>query len=480
LGAWGFAAALGAKKELQGGIMAALANVLETIDANRDYALDRLFRLIEIPSVSTDPAYAGECIKAANWLAGELKSIGFEASVRETSGHPMVVGHAKAARPDVPHLLFYGHYDVQPPDPIDLWETPPFEPRIVEAPSGKQITGRGVADDKGQLMTFVEACRAFQETGGLPCHISFLVEGEEETGSPSLPAFLVKTKDELKADMALVCDTGMWDRETPAITTMLRGLVLEEVVIHGADRDLHSGMFGGASVNPIHVLARLIDALHDDKGRITLPGFYDGVSELPEDVARQWRDLPFDEASFLGQVGLSVPIGEDGRSVLEMIWSRPTCDVNGIIGGYTGNGSKTVVASKASAKFSFRLVGSQDPRKIAQAFRAFVKERLPADCRAEFTSHGASSALQLPFNSEALSRASRALQAEWGKEPVLAGCGGSIPIISNFKRDLGMDTLMIGFGLQDDRIHSPNEKYELSSFHKGARSWARVLHALAL
>jgi acetylornithine deacetylase/succinyl-diaminopimelate desuccinylase-like protein len=204
------------------------------------------------------------------------------------------------------------------------------------------------------------------------------------------------------------------------------------------------------------------------------------VSELPDDVARQWHDLPFDEVSFLGQIGLSVPSGEQGRSVLEMIWSRPTCDVNGITGGYTGKGSKTVLPAQASAKFSFRLVGSQDPRKIAQSFRAFVKERLPADCRAEFASHGASSALQLPFSSEALSRASRALQAEWGKEPVLAGCGGSIPIIGNFKRDLGMDTLMIGFGLDDDRIHSPNEKYELSSFHKGARSWARVLHALAL
>jgi acetylornithine deacetylase/succinyl-diaminopimelate desuccinylase-like protein len=460
--------------------MATLADVLEKIDANFDSALERLFRLIEIPSVSTDPAYAGECAKAASFLAGELKSIGFEASVRESSGHPLVVGHARADRPDVPHLLFYGHYDVQPPDPLELWETPPFEPRIVETPSGRQIRGRGATDDKGQLMTFVEACRAFQETGRLPCHITFLIEGEEETGSPSLPAFLENTKDELKADMALVCDTGMWDRETPAITTMLRGLVLEEVVIHAANRDLHSGVFGGAAVNPIHVLARIIADLRDGKGRITVPGFYDGVSELPDDVARQWHDLPFDEVSFLGQIGLSVPSGEQGRSVLEMIWSRPTCDVNGITGGYTGKGSKTVLPAQASAKFSFRLVGSQDPRKIAQSFRAFVKERLPADCRAEFASHGASSALQLPFSSEALSRASRALQAEWGKEPVLAGCGGSIPIIGNFKRDLGMDTLMIGFGLEDDRIHSPNEKYELSSFHKGARSWARVLHALAL
>ena len=460
--------------------MAALAEVLEKIDANLELALERLFRLIEIPSVSTDPAYAGDCARAAEWLAAELRSIGFEASVRETSGHPMVVGNAQAARPDVPHLLLYGHYDVQPPDPLDLWESPPFEPRIVEAATGKRIVGRGVADDKGQLMTFLEACRAFHETGGLPCHITFLIEGEEETGSPSLPAFLDKAKDELIADMALVCDSLMWDRETPAVTTMLRGLVLEEVVIHAADRDLHSGMFGSAAVNPIHVLARVIADLRDGKGHITLPGFYNGVAELPDDTAEQWRKLPFDESAFLGQVGLSVPAGEQGRSVLEMIWSRPTCDVNGIVGGYTGKGSKTVLPAQASAKFSFRLVGAQDPRKITQSFRAFVKERLPADCRAEFVSHGASSAMQLPFSSEALSRASRALQAEWGKEPVLAGCGGSIPIVGAFKRDLGMDSLMIGFGLEDDRIHSPNEKYELSSFQKGARSWARVLNALAL
>jgi acetylornithine deacetylase/succinyl-diaminopimelate desuccinylase-like protein len=329
-------------------------------------------------------------------------------------------------------------------------------------------------------MTFVEACRAFKETGELPCHITFFIEGEEETGSPSLPAFLNETKSELRADMALVCDTNMWDRETPAITVMLRGLVLEDVVIYGPNRDLHSGLFGGAVVNPIHVLGRIIADLHDEKGRISLPDFYDGVGELPDDIARAWRELPFSEDDFLGGAGLSAPAGEQGRSVLEMVWARPSCDVNGIFGGYTGRGSKTIIPAQASAKFSFRLVGSQDPRKIANTFREFVKARLPAGCRADFVSHGASGAVELPFSSEALSRARRALQAEWGKEPVLAGCGGSIPIAGGFKRALEMDTLMIGFGLEDDRIHSPNEKYELASFHKGARSWARVLNALAL
>ena len=460
--------------------MAALDTVLAKIDGNLESALGRLFKLVKIPSISTDPAYAGDCAKAAEWLAAELRSIGCEASVRPTAGRPMVVGQAKAQRPDVPHVLFYGHYDVQPPDPLDLWQTPPFEPRLAEAETGKQIVGRGVADDKGQLMTFIEACRAFQETGGFPCQVTFFIEGEEETGSPSLPAFLAAHAAELKADMALVCDTGMWDRVTPAITIMLRGLVLEEVVIHAADRDLHSGIFGGAAVNPIHVLAKIIADLHDEKGRVALPGFYNGVSELPNEIAEQWRDLRFRGSDFLGGVGLSVPAGEQGRDILELVWSRPTCDINGILGGYTGKGSKTVLPAQASAKFSFRLVGSQDPHKVAETFRAFVKERLPADCRAEFVSHGASSALQLPFSSAALTLARRALADEWGKEPVLAGCGGSIPVVGAFKHDLGMDTLMIGFGLEDDRMHSPNEKYELSSFHKGARSWARVLHALAL
>ncbi len=459
--------------------MPALDAVLSRIDANLDEALKRLFGLIAIPSVSTDPAYKGDCARAAQWLVDDLKTIGFDASVRETAGHPMVVAHAKATRRDVPHVLFYGHYDVQPADPLDLWETEPFAPRLADAPTGKRIVARGSADDKGQLMTFVEACRAFMQSGGLPCDVTILFEGEEETGSPSLPAFLAANKDELKASLMLVCDTNMWDRDTPMITAMLRGLALEEVIIRGATRDLHSGLFGGAAVNPIHVLARIIADLHDGQGRVTLPGFYDGVAELPEEVAEQWKQIPFKGSDFLGAVGLSTPAGEAGRSVLEMIWSRPTCDVNGISGGYAGAGSKTVLPAQASAKFSFRLVGKQDPEAVLNAFRAFVRERLPDDCRVEFQRQGASPALQLPFSSEMLSRARRALLQEWGKEPVVGGSGGSIPIVGDFKRSLGMDALMIGFGLDDDRIHSPNEKYELSSFHKGARSWARVLDALA-
>lgn len=457
--------------------MTAIDAVLARIDQNREAAVQRLFGLLAIPSVSTDPAFAQDCARAAQWLVDELTGLGFEASLRSTAGHPMVVAHAKAKRRDVPHVLFYGHYDVQPADPLELWESDPFKPHL--SADGERIVGRGSADDKGQLMTFVEACRAFRETGDWPCDMTILFEGEEETGSPSLPAFLAANGEELRADLMLVCDTNMWNKQTPAITTMLRGLVLEEVVISAASRDLHSGMFGGPAINPIHVLSRIIADIHDRRGRVALPGFYEGVSELPDDVAEQWQKLDFSEREFLGSVGLSEPAGEVDRSVLEKIWSRPTCDVNGIFGGYTGKGSKTVLPAQASAKFSFRLVGQQDPEKVLAAFRQFVHERLPLDCRVEFLSHGASPALQLPFSSEALVRARRALHAEWGKEPVLSGSGGSIPIVGLFKQDLGIDALMIGFGLDDDRIHSPNEKYEMSSFTKGTRSWARVLHALA-
>ena len=456
----------------------AIDTVLARIDQNREAAVQRLFDLLAIPSVSTDPAFAKDCARAGQWLVDELKGLGFDASLRPTAGHPMVVAHAKAKRRDVPHVLFYGHYDVQPADPLELWETDPFKPHL--SPDKERIIARGSADDKGQLMTFVEACRAFRDAqGDLPCDVTILFEGEEETGSPSLPAFLAANKDELAADLMLVCDTNMWNKDTPAITTMLRGLVLEEVVIQAASRDLHSGMFGGPATNPIHLLSRIIADMHDTRGRVDLPGFYEGVSELPDDVAEQWRALDFSEKEFLGSVGLSVPAGEQDRSVLEKIWSRPTCDVNGIFGGYTGKGSKTVLPAQASAKFSFRLVGQQDPDKVVATFREFVKARLPADCRVEFLSHGASPALTLPFSSEALARARRALHAEWNKEPVLSGSGGSIPIVGLFKKDLGIDALMIGFGLDDDRIHSPNEKYEMSSFTKGARSWARVLDALA-
>lgn len=458
--------------------MSAIEQVLTKIDANSEAALARLFDLLRIPSVSTDPAYKADCRRAADWLVAELNGLGFEASVRPTPGHPMVVAHRR--KPGAKRVLFYGHYDVQPVDPLNLWATPPFEPRLQTGPGGKQIVGRGACDDKGQLMTFIEAARGFIETvGELPLDVTIFLEGEEESGSPSLAGFLATTADELKGDLALVCDTGMWDRDTPAITAMLRGMMGEEVIVTCADRDLHSGAFGGAAQNPIRALTRALAKLHDETGRVMVPGFYDGVAELPPDIRNSWQKLPFDPAEFLGDVGLTTPAGEQGRSALEMIWSRPTCEFNGIIGGYTGDGFKTVLPAKASAKVSFRLVGDQDPVKIRESFRAFVKANLPVDCKVEFHPHGGSPALRLDMTGDVVKKAQKALEAEWGTPAYVIGTGGSIPVVGSFKRLLGMDSLMIGYGLDDDRIHSPNEKYELSSFHKGARSWARVMAALA-
>lgn len=456
-----------------------LEAVLRAIDDDMEASLERLFGLLRIESISTDPAHAGAVREAAAWLAGDLSTIGFEATVRPTPGHPMVVAHDRADRPG-PHVLFYGHYDVQPVDPLAEWTTPPFAPRLETSDGRTRIVGRGASDDKGQLLTFVEACRAWKAvSGALPVKVSIILEGEEESGSANLAPFLAANAEELRADVALVCDTAMWSPTRPAITIMLRGLVGEEFTIEAADRDLHSGLFGGAARNPNVVVADILAGLHTADGRVTLPGFYDGVAETPADIRAIWDSLGFDAGAFLGSVGLAEPAGEAGRSVLEQIWARPTAEVNGMIGGYTGEGFKTVIPARASAKVSFRLVGTQDPDRIRSAFRDYVRSRVPADCTVTFTPHGGSPALQLPHDGAFLDRARTALRDEWGIAPALVGSGGSIPVVGMLKQALGMDSLMIGFALDDDRIHSPNEKYDLASFRGGIRSWARVLAALA-
>ena len=447
--------------------------ILARLDAEADASVERLLALLRIPSISTDPAHDADCDRAAAWLRDDLESIGFDARVVESSGRAFVIGHhAGPGGEDVPHVLFYGHYDVQPVDPLDEWDHPPFEPRVADG----AIRGRGASDDKGQLMTFVEAARALvAETGTLPARVTVLFEGEEESGSPSLPAFLAEHGNEITADVALVCDTVMWDPDTPAISASLRGLVGEEVTVRAADRDLHSGHFGGAAANPIHILARMLAALHDETGRVTLEGFYDGVPELTGEMRAEWAGLGGD---LLGPIGLSEVSGEDGFTAIEATWARPTAEVNGIHGGYTGEGFKTVIPAKASAKVSFRLVGDQDPAKVREAFRAHCRAHLPADCAIDFHPHGGGPGITVRTDSEHLTRAKAALSEEWPNPAVAIGMGGSIPIVNDFKA-LGMDTLLVGFALEGDRIHSPNEKYDLRSFLKGQRSWARVLSALA-
>ena len=455
-----------------------LPPVLDQIDRDLPQALDRLSALLRIPSISTDPAHQADVDAAADWLVSDLAAMGFTARKDPTDGHPMVIAHGGAQ--NGPHLLFYGHYDVQPVDPLDLWNSPPFEPQIEDTPRGKVIRARGASDDKGQLMTFLEACRAWIAVhGDLPVKLTFCLEGEEESGSPSLVPYLKANTEALRADLALICDTGLFDAETPAVTTMLRGLLGEEIIIHGPDRDLHSGSFGGAAINPARVLARILADLHDDQGRITLPGFYDDVPNISDDLRAQWDGLGFDAADFLGRVGLSVLAGEQDRTALEMIWARPTCEINGMISGYTGAGFKTVLPAQARAKVSFRLVGAQDPHKLREVFRDFVRARIPADCRVEFHDHGASPASVMETGHPAFEAARNALTQEWPKPAAFVGAGGSIPIAGYFKSILGMDSMLIGFAKDDDQIHSPNEKYDLDSFHRGVRSWARIIDAVA-
>jgi len=458
-----------------------LDNVLARIDAEMPAATDRLLELLRIKSISTDPAFKAECDKAADWLVADLNSFGIAAEKRPTPGHPMVVGHVEGPEgADVPHVLFYGHYDVQPVDPLELWDNDPFAPTIEETPNGPVIRGRGSSDDKGQLMTFVEACRAWKaEHGTLPCKITFFFEGEEECGSPSLVPFMKENAAELTSDIALICDTGLFQSKTPAIITSLRGLLGEELTIKAANKDLHSGMFGGVSMNPIRVLSKALAGLHDETGRVTLPGFYDGVHELPAELAAQWKALNFDHKAFLGDVDLSEPAGEQGYTPLEMIWSRPTCEVNGILGGYTGEGFKTVLPAEASAKVSFRLVGDQDPLKIREAFRAYIESCLPVDCTVEFTGYGAAGGSNMSTDHPAFEQARLALSDEWPEAAAFAGCGGSIPISGHFKQIVGTASMLIGFAKDDDQIHSPNEKYDVESFHKGIRSWARILEAMS-
>jgi acetylornithine deacetylase/succinyl-diaminopimelate desuccinylase-like protein len=451
--------------------------VLARIDADLPQALERLMELLRIPSISTDPAFKPDCARAADWLVADLQTLGFTAASRPTPGHPMVVGHGgEGGR----HLLFYGHYDVQPVDPLELWARDPFDPQVEDTPKGKVIRARGSSDDKGQLMTFLEACRAWKAVhGSLPGKLTIFLEGEEESGSPSLIPFLRENAAELRADLALICDTGLFEDAVPAITTMLRGLCKAEFTVRAASRDLHSGMYGGLARNPIHVLTRLLAGLHDAEGHVQVPGFYDDVAELPDALRQQWQALAFDHGKYLGDVGLSLPAGEVERTPLEMIWSRPTAEVNGIWGGYTGAGFKTVLPGEAHAKVSFRLVSKQDPEKVLKSFRSWAESQIPADC--EIVWHDGiegSPASVMEIGDPAFEAARQALTDEWGRAAAFVGSGGSIPIAGYFKTELGMDAMLIGFGRDDDQIHSPNEKYDLECFHKGIRSWARVLARL--
>ncbi|WP_170458762.1 dipeptidase [Ruegeria arenilitoris] len=454
---------------------------LSKIDSDLSASIERLMEFLRIPSISTDPAFKKDVDKAADWLVDDLKSIGIDAKKHPTPGHPMVVGHV-GDDADAPHVLFYGHYDVQPVDPLDLWNRDPFDPALEETEHGQVIRGRGSSDDKGQLMTFVEACRAWKAVNGkLPCRITFFFEGEEESGSPSLVPFLEANKEELKADLALVCDTSMVSRGVPSIASQLRGMLKDEFTIIGPRIDLHSGHYGGPGLNPLREISRIVASFYDEEtGRVAVEGFYEGVHEVSAEQLRQWENCGFDEAEYLNSVGYTRPHGEKGYSTLEQQWARPTLEINGLWGGYNGAGSKTVIPSHAHCKITCRLVGEMDPDKLRDKIRKHVEDRLSPDAKVVWDNDlEGSPASVMNLDRPEFEAARAALSDEWGREAVFTGMGGSIPVVGYFNTVLGLDSMLVGYANDDDAIHSPNEKYDVKSFHKGIRSWARILDALS-
>ncbi|MGH7213631.1 MAG: dipeptidase [Tepidisphaeraceae bacterium] len=456
-----------------------LDRVLSTIDSRQHQSLAALKEFLCIPSVSTKPEHKPDMLRAATWVKDQLKFAGLDATIAPTDGHPIVVAKNKH-EPGRPTVLFYGHYDVQPPEPLELWTTPPFEPTVRKTDAGTDaVYARGAVDDKGQVWANIEAVLAWQAHGGLPVNVTLLIEGEEEIGSDHLEEFMKRNREALRADIALIHDTSQFARGVPAITYGLRGLVYQEVFLTAASHDLHSGIFGGAVPNPANVIGELIASLHDPRGRVNIPGFYDDVVPLTNQERAAWRALPFDERDFFRELALESGFGEAGFSALERKWARPTCDVNGITTGYQGPGAKTVIASKASAKISMRLVPNQDPRQIQAAFQQAIRQRCPKNVKVEIKSYGASTPVLVPLDSRPTQLAAEALEVGFGVKPTFMREGGSIPIVGLIKNVLGIDTLLVGFGLPDDRVHSPNEKFDLDALHKGARTAAALYERLA-
>lgn len=467
-----------------------LQRVVSWLEEHEQPSIARLVDWLKIPSVSTDPKFKGDVRKAAEWAATHLRESGFKVEIQDTgapkgSGHPIVLA---TCNPDAkgPHILFYGHYDVQPADPLELWESGPFAPVIkpAEGEIGERIVARGACDDKGQVMMFLEAMRAWKEVTGTPAggaKFTVLLEGEEESGSINLDRYLREHAAELKAcDACLISDTGMLSREAPAITYGVRGLIYTEIKLHAANQDLHSGLWGGRAPNPNNELVKVLSKLWDADRKVTIPGFYDDVRPLGNDERAEWQRLPFNPAEALKKIGLGPEAdrGEAGYSALEREWARPTAEINGIYGGYTGTGAKTVIPAWAAAKVSFRLVADQSPEKIERAFFDWCKAHTPVGCRWEFHTHSGGNPATVKTDSPYLKAASEAVQEATGVRPVLIKSGGSIPVAGQLKDIAGLETIFMGFGLDDDRVHSPNEKFELRCYRWGAKSHALFVHKL--
>lgn len=450
-------------------------SVLKSLEQDKQAALDQLFDFLRIASISADSAYQAEMQKGADFILQAMTTAGLTSEIIPTAGHPIVYGE-RIEDSSLPTVLVYGHYDVQPPDPLELWTTPPFEPQIRDG----KIFARGATDDKGQLFTHIKAIEAWvTSTGKLPVNIKVLIEGEEEVGSDNLDRFLEDNKDRLKADVAVISDTSQYGDGVPAITYGLRGIIAAEVRLTGPSKDLHSGVFGGSVANPANAIAKLCGALVDAHGRVQIPGFYDDVEELSDKEKREFASLPFDEQQFLAEIGSSATFGEEGYSTLERRWSRPTCDINGIVGGYTGEGPKTIVPSKASAKITCRLVPSQDPVRIIDSLEAFLSKLCPAGLQFEFVKYHGCEAFAFDPNSPWITAAGSAIEAAFGKAPVFIREGGSIPVVSSFQQILGIDTLLLGWGRNTDNLHSPDEHFHVEDFHNGILASAHLWQKLA-
>lgn len=448
------------------------------ISSNKDRFLNELIELLKIPTVSADSAYAHEVIRGAEKVAEFLKEAGAEqVEICKTAGHPIVYGE-KIIDSALPTVLVYGHYDVQPADPIELWTSPPFEPVVKKTeihPEGA-VFARGACDDKGQFFMHVKAFEAMMKANELPCNVKFMIEGEEEVGSVNLGVFIKENKERLKADIILVSDTGMLGNDTPSITTGLRGLSYVEVEVTGPNRDLHSGLYGGCVANPINILTKMIASLHDENNHITIPGFYADVIELSMEERAEMAKAPYSEEKYKKALDIDSVYGEKGYSTPERGSIRPTLDVNGIWGGYTGEGAKTVIASKAFAKISMRLVPNQDPDTITELFKNHFESIAPAGVKVVVNPHHGGEPVVTPIDSIAYKSAAKAYEKTFGKTPIPVRSGGSIPIIALFEKELGLKTVMMGFGLDSDAIHSPNEHFGLFNFHKGIETIPYFFH----
>jgi len=438
-------------------------------DANAARIQAELFDFLRIPSVSTLPEHRADVQRAAEWLAGNLRSAGLSTEIHPTPGNPVVLGEWRRAAPGAPTVLIYGHYDVQPVEPLDLWTSPPFEPAVRDG----RIYARGATDDKGQLFLHVKALEAFLAVrGGLPVNVILLAEGEEETGSDNLVPFLESHADRLRCDAVVISDSGMFAAGVPAILSSLRGMAYFQIDVQGPAGDLHSGSFGGAVVNPAMALARILATFHDADGRVAIPGFYDQVLEWPTEIRRQMSELPFGDRELLEETGAPALGGEAGRTTLERLWTRPTCEVNGLLSGYTGEGAKTVLPAHAMAKVSCRLVSDQDPNEIDRLMRAHVEKVTPPGVTVDVQLFKGGPAWRADLGGPLFEAASRALVATFGREPVIVGDGGSIPIVNHFQRLFGAPVLLMGFGLPGENAHAPNEWLSVENFEKGMRTAA--------